>query len=357
MPYVEDMKERQQRHLAFWNKENHDRPTLLVTAPKEGAKHRAVTPPPTLEQRWTDEDYIIESSRAWFESTWFGGESLPTINPNLGPDIFGAYLGCDIVFGESTSWAKPIIQDWETYRVPAIDTENPWWKKMLHMTEHFVEDSNGDYLVGITDLHPGSDGLVSLRGPQELCCDLLDYPEQVKQALWDTMPPFRQSLDTLYKLTTRHQWGSTNWSGLWHPGNWYIVCSDFSCMISQEMYREFVLPELTAEVNSLDASFYHLDGPGALKHLDDILSIEKLGGVQWVYGAGQPTAAHWLPVLQKIQNAGKLIQVEVFPQDLDVLLENLRPEGVMMNLSGARTEEEAKALIRKVEKSYKRKYF
>ena len=67
--------------------------------------------------------------------------------------------------------------------------------------------------------------------------------------------------------------------------------------------------ELLAELDWLPASMYHLDGPGALRHLDRLLQMDKLKGVQWVYGAGQPSARYWLDVLKKIQAAGKNIQV------------------------------------------------
>ena len=115
------------------------------------------------------------------------------------------------------------------------------------------------------------------------------------------------------------------------------------------MYEKLVVGELLEELDFLDASIYHLDGPDALKHLDRLLAIDKLKGIQWVYGAGQPTASHWLPVLKKIQDAGKRIQIEVAPGELDRMLENLKPEGVMFSIS-ASTEEEGKALVKRIEK-------
>jgi hypothetical protein len=123
-------------------------------------------------------------------------------------------------------------------------------------------------------------------------------------------------------------------------------------MISTQMYEELVVGELLEELDFLDASIYHLDGLDALKHLDRLLAIDKLKGIQWVYGAGQPTASHWIPVLKKIQDAGKMIQIDVVPEELDIMLENLKPEGVMYTIN-ARTEEEGRALMKKVER-YKR---
>jgi hypothetical protein len=41
---------------------------------------------------------------------------------------------------------------------------------------------------------------------------------------------------------------------------------------------------------TLPRTFYHLDGIGQLHHLDLVLSIAELDGVQWVPGDGKPTA-------------------------------------------------------------------
>ena len=76
------------------------------------------------------------------------------------------------------------------------------------------------------------------------------------------------------------------------PDKWYIPSCDFSCMISTEQYKELIVEEIEKEVEYLDGSIYHLDGPDAVRLLDRILQTLGLIGVQWVYGAGQPTASH-----------------------------------------------------------------
>lgn len=353
MLYKEDWDKTKKKYEEYWNRENHDRPLICIHAPKKNSKRVSVKAPENLRQRWVDTEYVIKAARANFENTFFGGEAFPKLCPNLGPDIFGAFYGADLEFGRDTSWAHPIIEDWDKVGKLTFNEDGFWYKKMIQMTKDIVEDSKGDYMVGITDLHPGTDGLVSLRGPENLCYDVLDYPEKVKEGVFELFNGFKKITDELYDITTKYQEGSTNWMGVWHPKKWYVTSSDFSCMISKDMYKEFVLPELLEELNYLDASIYHLDGPGALKHLDTLLDMEKLNGIQWVYGAGQPTASHWIPVLKKIQEAGKLIHINIVPEDLDVLLEEIKPEGVLYDL-GCSSEEEARAILKKVENYRKR---
>jgi hypothetical protein len=356
MLYVNDWDGIKSRYIEYWSRENHDRPLISITAPKDNRPDSYVKAPTTLEDKWLDIEYIISSSREAFASTFYCGEAFPSINPDLGPDILGAMLGCDLVFGENTSWAVHFLHSLDEAKAFSFDPENRWWKKIKEITQACVDDARGDYFVGVTDLHPAIDALVSLRGPENICMDLYDNPSFIKKSVFEILDVFKRSFGELHDITTKNLPGSTNWMGIWHPGRWYPTSCDFICMISGEMLVEFVLPELLKEIEWLDASIFHLDGPGALKHLDTLLDIPRLKGIQWVYGAGQPGASHWISVLKRIQAAGKLIQVAVEPEELDILLNELAPEGVMY-VTGCKTEQDARDLMKKVENSYKRKLF
>lgn len=356
MLYKDDIERAKKKYIEYWAKENHDRPIISVHAPKKNYVPSKIVRPESLSDRWLDTEYVIKRSREYFKGTYFGGEALPILYPNLGPDVFASFLGCNIQFGEDTSWAEHFVQEWDKTPEFKFNMENLWWKKIKEMTEDVAKDSKGDYIIGITDLHPGLDGLVALRGPENCCMDLFDNPEEIKKRPFELFDVFKKVTDELHGIITKYQEGSTNWMGIWHPDKWYVTSCDFMCMISQEMFKDFVLDELLKEIDYLDASIFHLDGPGALKHLDALLEIPTLDGIQWVYGAGQPTAAHWIPVLKKIQDAGKLIQVNIVPEDLDTLLENLKPEGVMYSVDCS-SEEEAEELLKKAERAYKKKVF
>ena len=46
-------------------------------------------------------------------------------------------------------------------------------------------------------------------------------------------------------------------------------------MISPDMFKEFILPELMEEMNGWMANHFPSDGPGALKHLDMLLKFQS----------------------------------------------------------------------------------
>ena len=149
------------------------------------------------------------------------------------------------------------------------------------------------------------------------------------------------------------QRGSTNWMGIWRPeGDWYVTSADFGALIGPKDFEYIVLPAIEAELELLPASIYHLDGPGALRHLDRLLELDKLDGVQWVQGAGAPPPRAWLEVYKKIQRAGKLLQVtECPPEDVLLLCRELKPEGLHISCR-ADSEQQARALEAAVRRFY-----
>lgn len=44
-----------------------------------------------------------------------------------------------------------------------------------------------------------------------------------------------------------------------------------------------------------------------MRHVDALLALPKLDGIQWIPGAGAPPVSEWIPLLEHIQAAGKLV--------------------------------------------------
>jgi 5-methyltetrahydrofolate--homocysteine methyltransferase len=80
-------------------------------------------------------------------------------------------------------------------------------------------------------------------------------------------------------------------------------------MISPAMYKKFCWQDLVESCDHVDRSLYHLDGPGAIPHLPQICSVEKLNSIQWIPGAGAPPPSQWMGLLRRMQEYGKSVQV------------------------------------------------
>ncbi len=120
------------------------------------------------------------------------------------------------------------------------------------------------------------------------------------------------------------------------------------------MFERYVLPDLSACCEQLDYAFYHLDGKGQLPHLEMLLGLERLRGIQWVPGDGQPQAEHWLPLIQRIRQSGKLCQVYASAEGALTILRELGGKGMLVVINESLTPDEGKALldeIRVIEKA------
>ena len=78
-----------------------------------------------------------------------------------------------------------------------------------------------------------------------------------------------------------------------NPDRGYMLQSDVSYMISPKMFERFVLPDLKMRCNAMDYAFFHMDGKGQLPHLEHLLSLDRLRGIQWQPGDGEPMAEEW----------------------------------------------------------------
>lgn len=345
-----------QRNEAFWKGELEQGPVMWVTVPAP----LAGTPPPepaTDDELWTDVEYVIEAAEYSLSHSYYAGDALPIHNPWLGPDQVAAWLGAEMTLRprDFTSWVKPIVTDWSEHPKLAIDPENHWWKLYLEILRASVERGKDKWVTTYPDLHTGIDGLSAIRGPENLLVDLLENPEPIPRAMRDMTELFKSIVDIVSDIILPSGQGTTNWTAGWSQKRFLCIGqNDFTCMISPEMFEEYCFQDTLETTNYVDHSIYHLDGPDAIRHVPRLLEIEKLDCVQWIHGAGQPSATHWLDLLKRIQQAGKSVQVFYGPshgdeentvEELKILCRELDPNRLFFwaNVSNV---EEAEALLK-----------
>jgi len=338
------------RHLqAWWAHDALDRAAIAITAPRDHALGPD-TPPPSrpgkLLDCWLDAEYRVAAADHAMRRTFYGGESLPLFWPNLGPGIAAAYLGVEPVFAEDTVWFNQHPGGWN-HIAPRFDPDNKWWRATLALIRTAVDASAGNFFVGLTDIGGLTDIEASLRGTYALLTDLVDFPQEVKRVRDQLAPLWCRWYEEQERIIHRHLEGASCWLGVWAPGRTYNIQCDFCCMISPAHFNEFVAPELEALCSWLDHVTYHLDGPGALQHLDRLLAMPDLDGIQWTPGASAPSAVSWLLMLKQIQRAGKILHLHDDISNAETILRELSPKGLMLSVSGCRSETEAREFLGK----------
>jgi hypothetical protein len=348
-----DYEKTKQRIDAFWERELIDRPVVQFGLGKP-LEERVPVPESqhaTPAARWLDVDFQAELTLARLSNQEFLGDALPVAYPNLGPEIFSALYGCPIGFGDfGTSWTTPILEDWRQAGDLRLDWDSPYLKKLHEMTDRLLEVGKGKFIVGMTDWHPGGDAIAAFRDPENLARDMVDHVADVKALLGRVEQDYFRIYDMFYDKLRAAGQPITSWTTLVHDGKYYIPSNDFSIMVSKRMFDDVFLPGIVNECRFLDRSIYHLDGPGALRHLDSLLAIPELHAVQWVFGAGNEGFARWIPVYKKIQAAGKGAQVVCVFSEIDLIIETLDPHGVFLTMSGVPSREAAEEMLKKLER-------
>jgi hypothetical protein len=348
-----DYEQSKQRIDAFWERALIDRPVVQFGLAKP-VEEQVPLPPShhaTPAERWLDADYQAERHLAALSNRLFLGDTMPVAWPNLGPEIFSAFYGCPMHFGDyGTSWSDPILHDWENVDQLQFDWESPYLKKLHEMTDALLEIGEGKFIVGMTDWHPGGDCLAAFRDPANLAMDMITHSDEVKALLRRVEEDYFAVYDVFYEKLRAAGQPLTSWTTLVCDEKYYIPSNDFSIMISSEMFDDVFLPGIVRECQFLDRSIYHLDGPGALRHLEAILSIPELDALQFVPGAGNEGFHKWVHVYQQAQAADKAIQVLCHFEEIPHIIETLDPHGVFLSVGGVPSREAAEAMLQELEK-------
>ncbi len=339
---------------AFEDWWNHKGLALSVTAPKDEPWERIPEP----EQRvrpadwWFDPAHWVHRSVYALSRTFHGGVAFPSLNTNIGgPGSLGLFLGAEGHPAPSTLWYEPCITDPEHHPPLRLDRRGKWWRLHRELLRIGRAESRGRFVVGFPDLIENIDTLAQLREPQILLVDLLERPDWVKVKLAEINEAFFEAYEAMYEPIC-DPWGGSVFCAfaLWGPGKVAKIQCDFSCMVGEKMFREFVVPPLQAQCEWLDRSLYHLDGTQAAHHLPTLLEIEALDAVEWtpqagIDGGGSP---RWYEMYRQIKAAGKSVQaIGVKPEEVEPLIDAVGAEGLYI-LCGASSEAEARALLRRV---------
>jgi len=348
---IDDLDERIKRQNAFWDCKIIDRPPVSMTLYVPNSKY----PMPQKEfashrERWFDMDFIAEQKLSQCMNTKYLGDAIPLAFPNLGPEVFSAYFGLEMEYSETTSWAIQNLENWDEVDKIKFSSENFYWKKTMELTDTLLAAGKGKFFTGYTDLHGGGDALVAFRDPMNLNIDMIENIDEIKKLLKYIDSVFIDVLNYWFDKLQFSGQAIGTWAGIVSSKRSHIPSNDFSCMISSEMFNDVFLPGIINECEETEVSLYHLDGPGALQHLDSLLDISSLNAIQWIYGTGNGSPSDWLDVYQRCQRAGKGVQIMISKSELDFITENLSPEGVWLNVGDITTQDEADQVMKVINK-------
>jgi hypothetical protein len=233
--------------------------------------------------------------------------------PDYGPDQWAAFFGNGkFRFSEnnlSTNWVDPEINDWAQALPLKINQGNEALKNVLKYADFLAQNGKGQFLVSQIDAHSNADALSALRGTERFLMDFYDCPDMIERAMKDVRASYVPVHEMIMKAGQMGGERGYGHYGFWSDKPFQVIQSDVICMLGHEHFKQFVYPALLEEFSYFTNRYFHLDGPGALKHLDDILTIPGYWILQWQSGDGQKPNWQWTDILKKAQAAGKAVHV------------------------------------------------
>ena len=342
-----------ERYRVFWAHEETDRPVINLHVSNTDASWSNHAPG-NPHDRWENLEMRYKWSRFAMENTKYYGEAYATDWVNFGPGALSAMMGSNYVPDENTIWFgrdEVYFPDWSNIDDLHLQKDSRMYNMVVDMTRILTDRNDGSYIVGISDLGGNLDVLASLRGTLELLVDLYDYPEIVLHATEVIDKAWIEYYSLLRGIIKESgQLGHSAWLGPWCETTYYPLQCDFAYMISPDAFAKFVMPSMKRMTDFLDHSIFHLDGQGQIAHLDQLLSISRLDGIQWVPGDGSPPVwdEKWFPMYDKIQAANKCLVLHGVNTVENALLlcDRLSPKGLYLHMN-LDTEEEAKGFMAK----------
>ncbi len=335
-----DLADAARRWDAFYAGDLIDRPPVCVTAPMPGM---VPGPGTTYRERAHDDlDALIDRTLRAAEATFWGGEAVPTWYPGFGPDEIAAFCGGRLEHDPDsgdTSWSVPFVEDWDRAPPLRLRDDDPLWRRMLDLYRRAAERMAGKMLLSPLDLHTNMDLLSAARGPERLCMDLLDCPETIDRAMASARAVFPAVWSAVAEAGRMDERGYCQ--GIYsREGAAYLQC-DFSCMMSPQQFRRWVIPALEEEAALVRHHVYHWDGPGALVHTDALVACPAIHTLSYVPGEGRGTCADYVDLYRRVQAGGKAVQVWGSVDVVKQVHRQIRPEKVFYSCSvGSRDEAE-----------------
>ena len=345
-----NLEETKKRYINWWN---HKGIVLNMWEHfQEGVTPHADIPmppaPKNLNQKWFDPKWRADYLDWYVAHSSLMADMLPVANTQLGPGSLAAILGGVFEGGEDTIWIHPD----PNYKDDIVFNPNhPNYLLHKELLRACKAKAQGHYYVGMPDLMEGLDVLAAIKGTDKVLLDTVIQPEVLEHQMQQINDIYFQVFDELYDIIREGDEMAFCYFSSWAPEKMSKLQSDISTMISVDDYRRFVQPFIRQQCQKIDYTLYHLDGVGAMHHLDALLEIKELNAIQWTPGVGEPQGGSpkWYDLYKKILASGKSVMAcWVTLDELRPLLDNIGGNGVHIEMD-FHNEREVEQAIRIIE--------
>ena len=343
-----------ERLRAFWAGSSLGRPALHMTVKKTGVSDTIWTGEPDRKKRDLMPEWQVWTNMRRINNVEYAAEAFPSVELVWGANIslLAIQAGGDYEYDENGhAWVKPLPEVFDR-PAPSFDPSLEIIRKLDACYEKAAEAFAGKAYINPPVMLDALTTLSLLRQPDQLCVDMIERPDVVKEMCAALTDLYIKDYDYFYQKISHQGFGETSsWLQAMAEGRFEAVQCDFAVMISPAMFEEFVLPDLERLTRYFDYSLYHLDGTSQMRFLNQLRSLPRLTGIQWnpEPAAGSPTG--WLDAFREIRKRKFCIHIWCDTlEEAVILTRELGPDGLMLVVREQfDSEAAAEAAIKRIE--------
>jgi len=334
-----------ERHKAFWNMEDVEKPLLRITRYRRTGfgQPRSSMRLPLADGTMAQDDVFylepevlspevlspMDERPSAVPAT--SGDVIPVLAPYTKVPWMEAIIGCPIRVSlqSSSMWSEPALgADWyRDYR--PLKLNDGWVKKLLEFTEYLSANSRGGYQVPNTLMRGPSDMVDALIGEENLCLGIYEHPNEFHELMMLCADVFIEIANAQLDRISSFNEGYCNLFGIWAQGSSIRTQDDASALVSPVDYKEFMLP--SQEYIASNFGYYTIHLHSNSLHVVDSVINSTINAVQvsidpQPYG---PSVPELIPIFVKMQEKKPiLIEGPMTQWEFDKLLGTLSPKGL-----------------------------
>lgn len=323
------------RHRAFWENSSAGVPLVYAVSNIPG-----FTPAPwnsSLPRKEWDllPEWHLNQIDNFLEGTCFFGDAMPMASLMIGLDISNTAVlaGGDYDYSSTGDFIDFKTGGFDLEKPVSDFTPNhPLAVSLKQCYETIISHVRDRAFVNTPMTLDALSSLYGLRGSRTFLLDLKQKKDLVKQRGREMTAAYLGFYDYFYDFLVQNGHGvSGSWFQVFCEGKFESVRCDFSIMLSQEMFCEFVVPELLQVCDHMDHSLFNMCSVRHARFIEDLAAIPSLDGIFWNPEPYLEGVRDYLPILKKIKDKGMLLEIVCQRVDDAVLAARaLGPDGLYL---------------------------
>jgi hypothetical protein len=259
-----------------------------------------------------------------------------------------AIVGCPVYHRNGNIWAGHWLETYERRDEIELKPGDAWLERLLEFTDWLVDASDGRFPVSVSLMRGPLDLLSAIRGPERMCLDLFDYPEELDSILnrltdiWievahaqlARIPAFEGG----YNLGLITLWGR-------RPGGWFQ--DDAVALWSPKYYRRHLCSCEERLAGCMETTGIHLHPP-ALFVIEDLVAMADLDVIEVNLEEIGPTLEEMVPYLRRaLESKNLVVWGDFTARDFRIMKDHLPTRGLALQVM-AETPEGVRALVDEV---------